>query len=89
MASSDTSTSIDTGMFPGIASIGEVEEQLLEQAAVVHAGGLAEQVERDLGADRDVAADADEVDVHELAPGRVTLDLAGEREHARRRRRRG
>ena len=38
-------------------------------------------MERDLGAHRDVAADADEVDVHELAPGRVALDLAGEREH--------
>ena len=37
---------------------------------------------RDLGAHRDVAADADEVDVHQLAPRGVALDLAGEGEHA-------
>ena len=60
---------------------GEVEEQLLEQTAVLHAGGLADEVDRDLGAHGDVAADADEVDVHELAPGGVALDLPGEREH--------
>ena len=45
----------------------EVEEQLLEQAAVLHALGLADQVDRDLGAHRDVAVDAHEVDVHEHA----------------------
>ncbi len=34
---------------------GEVEEQLLEQTAVPHAGGLTDEVDRDLGAHRDVA----------------------------------
>jgi hypothetical protein len=37
-------------------------------------------VQRDFGRDGDVAPDADEVDVHEVAPGGVALDLAGERE---------
>ena len=70
------------GCCPACASTVSVEEQLLEQAAVLHAGGLAVEVERDLGAHRDVAADADEVDVHQLAPGGVALDLAGEGERA-------
>ena len=34
---------------------GDREHELLEQTAVSHAGGLADQVERDLGAHRDVA----------------------------------
>ena len=59
---------------------GEVEDQLLEQSAVAHAGGLTDEVHGDLGADGDVAADADEVDVHQLAPRGVALDLAGEGE---------
>src|SRR5262249_10092202 len=55
--------------------------ELFEEAAVAHAGGLAEEVERHVGADCDVAPDADEVDVDEVAPGVVALDLAGQREH--------
>ena len=35
-------------------------------------------VQRDLGADRDVAADAHEVHVDELVAGRVALDLTGQ-----------
>ena len=59
-----------------------MEEQLLEQTAVPHAGGLTDEVDRDLGAHRDVAVDADEVDVHQDPLGGVAVDLAGEGEHA-------
>ena len=58
----------------------DAEEQLLEQATLAHTRRVALGVQRDLGADRDVAAHAHEVDVHEVAAGRVALDLAGERE---------
>ena len=81
MASSATSISTTTGMLPGMASTVSVNTSCSSKPAVLHAVGLADEVERDLGAHRDVAADADEVDVHELAPGGVALDLAGEREH--------
>ena len=37
-------------------------------------------MQRDLGRDGDVGADPDEVDVDQLAAGRVALDLPGERE---------
>ena len=60
---------------------GDAEHELLEQTTVAHARGLTEEVERHVGAHRDVAADADEVDVHELAPRGVTLDLPDEGEH--------
>ena len=56
------------------------EEQLLEDAAFLGARGLALDGERDLGRDRDVAADAHEVHVHELVAGRVALDLTGQGE---------
>ena len=61
----------------------EVEEQLLEQAAVLHT--RRPRRSRWIGISALTAtsrSDADEVDVHELALGGVALDLAGEREHA-------
>ena len=57
-----------------------VKNELLEHAALLHARRLTLEVERDLGAHRDVAADAHEVDVDELVAGRVALDLAGQGE---------
>ena len=81
MTSSATSTSKHHGDVPGHRLDGDAEHELLEQTAVAHTRGLTEEVERDVGADRDVAADADEVDVHELTPRGVTLDLPDEREH--------
>ena len=59
---------------------GEAEDQLLDQATVAAPGCLTDEVQRDLGLDRDVAADAHEVDVDEVATGGVSLDLTGERE---------
>src|SRR4029079_2258626 len=61
---------------------GELEQELLEPAAVPDARRLAEQVDGDLGAHRDVPTDADEVDVHQLTAGGVAVDLPGEGEHA-------
>ena len=58
----------------------ETEHQLLEQPAVADPFGLADEVERDFGADRDVGADPDEVEVHEVTAGGVALHLAGEGE---------
>ena len=68
------------GMLPGSASTVRVKISLLEHPAFLRARRLALEGERDLGRDRDVTADADEVDVDELVAGRVALDLAGERE---------
>src|SRR5439155_11279949 len=58
------------------------EELLLEEATVAYADRLAGEVDGDLGGDGDVAPDADEVDVHEVAAGRVPLDLPREGEDA-------
>ena len=69
------------GDVPGHRVDGDAEDELLEQTTVAHARGLTEEVERHVGADRHVAPDADEVDVHELTPGGVALDLPDEREH--------
>ena len=80
MASAETSTSSDDRDVARHRLDGEVEDELLEQAAVAHTGGLTDEVHGDLGADRDVAADADEVDVHQLTPRGVALDLPGEGE---------
>ena len=45
----------------------QAEDGLLEQTAVAHADRLADEVQRDLGGDRDVGADPDEVDVDQVA----------------------
>ena len=58
----------------------EAEDELLDEPSVATPGRLADEVQRDLGLDRDVAADPHEVDVHEIATRRVSLDLAGEGE---------
>src|ERR1019366_891716 len=59
---------------------GQPEHDLLEQAAVADPFGLADQVQGNLGADRDVGADPHEVDVDQVAAGRVALNLAGQGE---------
>src|SRR5439155_17282515 len=64
----------------GLGLDAEREHELLENAAVTHAFGLADEVNGDLGGDGDVAAHPDEVDVQDVAPGRVPLDLPGERQ---------
>ena len=84
-----TSISIDTGMLPGMASTVRWKSSCSSRPPSLTPVASPIEVDRDLGAHRDVAADADEVDVHQLAPRGVAVDLAGEREHARRRRRRG
>src|SRR5205085_1146150 len=61
---------------------GEREHLLVEDPAVAYADRLAGEVDGDVGRHRDVAPDADEVHVEQLPPGRVALDLAGEREDA-------
>ena len=58
----------------------QAEHELLEEAAAAHALGLAQEAQGDLGGHRDVGADPDEVDVEDVAAGRVPLDLAGEGE---------
>ena len=56
------------------------EDELLEDAAVAHAGGLAGEVEADLRRHGHVGAHPHEVDVDEVAAGRVALDLPGQRQ---------
>src|SRR5262249_55598516 len=64
----------------GLGLDAEREHKLLEDAAVSDAFGLAGEVDGDLGGDGDVAPHPDEVDVQEVPPGRMPLDLPGERE---------
>ena len=72
--------SIAVGSSAGQRLDREREHDLLEQAALRHTLGFALEVQRHLGDDRLVGADAHEVDVQQRALHRVALDLAGERE---------
>ena len=56
------------------------EDELLDDAAVAHAGGLAGEVEADLRRHGHVGAHPHEVDVDEVAAGRVALHLPGQRQ---------
>ena len=58
----------------------KAEDELLDDAAGTHTCRLTGEVQRHLGRDRDVGADADEVDMDEIAARRVALHLAGERQ---------
>ena len=67
-------------MSSGLASIGSEKTSCSSRPPSRTPVGLAGEVDRDLGGHGDVAADPDEVDVDEVAPQRVALDLAGEGE---------
>ena len=54
--------------------------ELLEHSAPYRTLGLADEVDRDLGLDRLVRADAHEVDVDDVALDGVALELTGDRE---------
>ena len=51
---------------------------MLDDPALLHAGRLADDANRDVDRDPLIAADGQEVDVHELAAHVVPLDLASE-----------
>ena len=68
-------------MFPGIASTVMLKTSCSSRPPSRTPAGSPRRWSGTSALDRDVAADADEVDVHELAPRGVALDLPDEREH--------
>ena len=68
-----------SGMTAGRALDFHLVDQLLDHAALFHAGGLAAKLHRHADLDHLVLGDAREIDVEHVRPPGVPLELADER----------